>query len=217
MALACVAIIPADLCFIVFDATLRDPTSDNLAPFELIFATVMGTATIVGLTYMLRLVIPATEQKLWRRNEAMIAVVCGALIGAAFWTVEKVEPRVHRRAAADTPAVEYPRLTAEEVRTLLTSGTEVGRIVRPSGDWEGDAGSRYRARHDPSARVTHTPDGGNTIAFTWTVRPSGALCRGPKDERKCRFIEQRPDGYAAVGFRSGTVRYQFTVEPAEAN
>jgi len=209
--LACAAIVPADLCFILFDVTFWDRTSHNLAPLELIFSLFVGSGIIVGAAVLSRRVVPRAALG---GGEVALALVCAILIGVGFWHVEPREPGEPRTPSPRGEASEaFPRLTADEVTTLLTSGTEVGRLVKPSGDWEGARGERYQARYDVSGRMTYTVEGREGRVLDWVVEPSGALCRGPAGERKCRVIERRGKQYAAVGHRSGRLRYEFTIEP----
>lgn len=214
MTLGCVAIIPADLCFILFDTTFIDRTSHNLAPLELIFATGMGSMIVIGGAPLLRLVVPAKQSA--RHWPAVVAVMCGLLLVAEFRTAAMKEPTAPLDRHGDRAPTDDARrrLSADEVRGLLSSGTEVGQILRPSGVWEGSNGTRYRARYRAEGRLTYTPEGGEGLELVWNLMQSGALCRGPEGETRCRFIELRGAGdYIAVGHRSGRHRYAFTVEP----
>jgi hypothetical protein len=218
MALGILAIIPADLCFILFDTTFIDRTSHNLAPFELVFATGLGAIIVVGGAAALRLVIPAKQSA--RHWPAVVAVMCGLLLVAAFRTAEMREQPVPPARHADRAQSDEPRrrLSAGEVRELLSSGIEVGEILLPSGAWEGSRGTRYRARYRADGRLTYTPEGEESLELVWSVRPSGALCRGTEDDTRCRFVEMRGTGdYLAVGNRSGAHRYAFSVEPDAAS
>ncbi len=213
---ACVAIIPADLCFIVFDVTLWDRTSHNLAPIELVYSLVMGSAIVAGLALVLRRLISARPGG--RYFPALLAIVCVTLLLSAFIRIEqKPAPRIRPAAASDTITRGQRRLSADEVREVILSGVELGRSVAPSGKWEARSGAAYQIRYQRDGQAIYFVQGKDDLEITWRIKPSGKLCRGPGRRSRCRFIEVRGsddgrDDYVAVGHRSGKVRYEFTIE-----
>ena len=50
----CIAVVLGNILRIAFDMTFKDPTSHNLAPFEIILSLIVGAIVIPLLTYILR-------------------------------------------------------------------------------------------------------------------------------------------------------------------
>lgn len=119
-----------------------------------------------------------------------------------------------------TGSMEQPvRLSSDQVKALLIGKIEQGRIIEPTiASLEGNPGTWYEAYYDDNNTMLYRRAASEVGAerWTWFVNENGTLCRGPgptSSEMFCRTIESvGDDAYRGVGFRSGTPRYEFTVE-----
>jgi len=109
-------------------------------------------------------------------------------------------------------AVSAQSLSGAEVKGLLIGKTEQGQVVEPSSEDIGKRGTRYAIAYRANGTLAYSTNKGRSGIGEWFVNED-ALCRSIDDgDAYCRRIVKKRNGYQGVGFRSGTLRYKFTIQ-----
>ena len=110
------------------------------------------------------------------------------------------------------------RLSSKEIRHIIAGKVENGKLVKPTHpEFEGRSNTWYRAYYFEDGRMLYLPAVSRSPPerWEWYVDENGNLCRGPagSKSRSCRSVESIGEGrFRGVGFRTGTIRYEFYVE-----
>ena len=90
-------------------------------------------------------------------------------------------------------------------------------VNQPSSDDIGPVGTRYSIMYSEDGSLRYSTSQGRSGSGNWSFS-GDALCRSFDGmSSSCRNIEKTTSGYQGVGFRTGTLRYTFTVRDAAEN
>ena len=116
-----------------------------------------------------------------------------------------------------TPGLAAENLNRGQIVSLLSGKTEQGMVNQPSSDDIGPVGTRYSIMYSEDGSLRYSTSQGRSGSGNWSFS-GDALCRSFDGmSSSCRNIEKTTSGYQGVGFRTGTLRYTFTVRDAAEN
>ena len=114
-------------------------------------------------------------------------------------------------AGLATPGTAGTELSRDEVLALIVGHTEQGRVMKASRDDIGRDRTQYAIRYAAHGTLVYSTGGGKSGTGTWSME-GNALCRGfDGNGASCRKIEKSGDRYEGGGFRTGNLRYRFTI------